>query len=48
MAVKERKKNVDWQMSSKRNLQSSIIMKAIYGMYPVLPNPRKNVAKGYY
>ena len=23
-------------------------MKAIYGMYPVLPNPRKKVAKGYY
>ena len=22
-------------------------MKAIYGMYPVLPTPRKNVAKGY-
>ena len=23
-------------------------MKAIYGMYPVLSNPRKKVAKGYY
>ena len=23
-------------------------MKAIYGVYPVLPNPRKKVAKGYY
>ena len=23
-------------------------MKAIYGMYPVLPNQRKKVAKGYY
>ena len=23
-------------------------MKAIYGMYPVLPNPIKKAAKGYY
>ena len=23
-------------------------MKTIHGMYPVLPNPRKKVAKGYY
>ena len=31
-------------MSSKRNLLSSTTMKAIYGIYPVLPTPRKNVA----
>ena len=28
--------------------KSSTTMKAIYGMYPVLPSPRKNVEKGYY
>ena len=27
--------------------KGSTIMKAIYGMYQVLPNPRKKVAKGY-